>query len=230
MPSQTSVAFRLLDVFSAIFITVLLTSMIMAQKIFTIFGVPFTTAIMVFPVSYIIGDVLTEVYGYAQTRRVIWLGFFSSALMTLFLAIGVYLPPAASWPNQEAFALILHNVPRTVFASLLAYLCGEFANSFVMAKMKIWTRGRFLWSRTIGSTIVGQGVDTAVFVVIAFYGVMPTPTIINVIVSAYLFKVAYEAAATPLTYMIVRIVKKIENIDVFDTHTNFTPFRFLRSD
>lgn len=222
--------FRLLDLFAAIFITVLLVSMIMAQKIFLVWGVPFTTAIVVFPVSYIVGDVLTEVYGYGATRRVIWMGFLASVMMVVFLEIAVALPPAPSWPNQDAFALVIHNVPRTVAASLLAYLCGEFVNSFLMAKMKVWTKGRHLWSRTIASTVVGQGVDTSVFVLIAFWGVMPASTLVGVIVSAYVFKVAYEVLATPVTYLVVGVVKRVEHTDVFDTNTNFTPFRFQRLD
>lgn len=222
--------FRLLDLFAAIFISVLLVSMIMAQKIFMVWGVPFTTAIIVFPVSYIIGDVLTEVYGYGATRRIIWMGFLACVLMVVFLEIAVALPPAPGWPHQGAFEVVIHNVPRTVTASLFAYLCGEFANSFLMAKMKVWTKGRYLWTRTIGSTVVGQGVDTSVFVLIAFWGTMPAPVLLSVIVSAYFFKVAYEILATPVTYLVVRTVKRVEHTDVFDTNTNFTPFRFQRLD
>lgn len=221
---------RYLDLFSVLFVSVLIVSMIMAQKLFVFFGVIFTTAIIVFPVSYILGDVLTEVYGYGRARRVIWLGFFANVVMVVFLEISIVLPPAPSWALQGAYESILQQVPRTVAASLLAYLCGEFANSFVLAKMKIWTSGRYLWTRTIGSTIVGQAVDTVVFVTIAFWGFMPPAVIWQIIWSAYIFKVLYEAAVTPITYAVVRWVKRKEGIDYYDTGTNFTPFRFDKVD
>ena len=220
----------LLEAFTALFVTVLILSMIMAQKLFTVFGITFTTAIIVFPVSYIIGDVMTEVYGYGVTRRVIWLGFVSNIIIVLFLEISVVLPPAAGWPNEQAYETVLHQIPRTVFASLTAYICGEFVNSAVLAKMKILTQGRYLWTRTIGSTVAGQAVDTVIFVFVAFVGIMPLSVIIEITLSAYIFKVVYETAATPLTYIVVYWVKKIERMDVFDTHTNFTPFRFERTD
>ena len=221
---------RHLDLFSVLFVSVLIVSMIMAQKLFVFLGVTFTTAIIVFPVSYILGDVLTEVYGYGRARRVIWLGFLANVIMVIFLEFSVALPPAPNWVHQGAFETILQQVPRTVAASLLAYLCGEFVNSFVLAKMKIWTSGRYLWTRTIGSTIVGQGADTVVFVVVAFWGYMPPSVIWEIIWSAYIFKVLYEAAATPITYMVVNWVKRKEGVDAYDTDTNFTPFRFEKND
>lgn len=220
---------RYLDAFSVLFVTVLIVSMIMAQKLFVFFGVVFTTAIIVFPVAYILGDVLTEVYGYGVVRRVIWLGFIANVIMVIFLEIAIVLPPALGWAHQGAFEAILHQIPRTVAASLLAYLCGEFVNSFVLAKMKIFTRGRHLWTRTIGSTIVGQAVDTVVFVVVAFWGVMPPSVVFEIIWSAYIFKVVYETAATPITYAVVRWVKRKEGIDFYDTETNFSPFRVDRA-
>lgn len=216
---------KLLDIFGALFITVLLLSMIMAQKLFVVFGVTFTTAIIIFPLSYILGDILTEVYGYGPTRRIIWSGFAASVLMVIFLEISVQMPPAPGWPNELAYEAILHQVPRTVGASLMAYLLGEFANSFVLAKLKVATSGRMLWLRTIGSTLVGQAVDTTVFIVLAFWGTFPPGVVLEIIVSAYIFKVLYEVAATPLTYLVVGWVKRREGIDAYDRNTNFTPFR-----
>lgn len=227
---KTQPQLRLFDILVGLFITVLILSQIMAQKLFLFNGIAFTTAIIVFPVSYIIGDVLTEVYGYARARRVIWLGFFATVLMVVFLEIAIQLPPAPNWQNQTAFETILAQVPRTVLASLLAYLGGEFVNSYVLAKLKVLTGGRHLWLRTIGSTVVGQAVDTTVFVVVAFWWILPEIVILEIIWSAYLFKVAYEAAATPLTYLVVGWVKKREGIDVFDKDTEFSPFKLGKAD
>jgi uncharacterized integral membrane protein (TIGR00697 family) len=217
---------RVLDIFSIIFVTILILSNIMAQKLFVFFGYTFTTAIIVFPVSYILGDVLTEVWGYATTRRVIWNGFLAAALVSIFIEISIVLPPADGWKLQSEYAAILGQVPRTVVASLIAYLCGEFTNSYVLARMKLWTGGKYLWTRTIGSTVAGQLVDTTIFVVLAFVGLVPLGLLVQIIWSAYLFKVLYESAATPITYAVVAWVKRVENIDVYDRTTNFNPFRF----
>lgn len=206
------------------FVVILLISNLVGQKI-TAFG-PFriSGAQLLFPITYIFGDVFTEVYGYAASRRAIWISFFASALLSGMGMLVVWLPPAPGWPNQEAFATVFGFVPRMVVASLIAFWCGEFANSFVLAKMKLLTRGRMLWARTIGSTMVGQAVDTAVLMVLAFGGSLTPGLIANLIVSAYLGKVLYEAAATPLTYVVVNFLKKREGVDAFDSRTDFNPF------
>jgi uncharacterized integral membrane protein (TIGR00697 family) len=206
------------------FVATLLISNIAAQKLIPIGAFVFTGGILLFPVTYIFGDVLTEVYGYARARQIIWAGFGANLLMAAFLALVVALPPAPGWELQEAFAAALGLVPRIVGASVVAYWIGEFANSFVLAKLKIRTKGRYLWTRTIGSTLIGQALDTVVFVLIAFGGIMPASLLVTVAWSGYLFKVAYEAAATPLTYLIVAWLKRREGVEVFDYETNFTPF------
>lgn len=179
---------------------------------------------ILFPVSYIFGDILTEVYGYRRSRRVIWTGFFSALLMSaVFMVVGK-LPPAAGWGNQEAYDKILGLTPRIVMASLIAYFSGEFSNSYTLAKMKIMTGGKWLWSRTIGSTIVGEGVDTVLFVMIAFYGIFPSELLITVMLSNYIFKVAFETLFTPVTYLTVGFLKKREGIDAYDYQTDFNPF------
>lgn len=202
----------------------LLISNIAAQKLIPIGPFVFTGGILLFPVTYIFGDILTEVYGYAKARQVIWAGFAANAFMAAFLALVVKLPPAQGWELQEEFAATFRMVPRVVLGSILGFWSGEFSNSYVLAKMKVWTKGRALWSRTIGSTIVGQAVDTAVFLLVAFVGELPIGLILKTLWSAYLFKVAYEAVATPWTYWIVKTLKRKEGVDVFDRETNFTPF------
>ena len=196
----------------------------MGQKLCS-FG-PFVVsgAQVLFPLTYIFGDTFTEVYGYAGSRRAIWVGFFACGLMALMGWLTVALPPAPGWKNQEAFATVFYQVPRLVAASLIAFWCGEFANSLVMAKMKLWTKGKHLWSRTIGSTVVGQGVDTIVLYLIGFGGTVPFKTILTGIGSAYLFKVAYEILATPMTYAVVNGLKRAEGLDTFDYKTRFSPF------
>jgi queuosine precursor transporter len=184
-----------------------------------------TAGIVIFPISYVIGDVLTEVWGYAAARRVIWLGFACNALMVAAIWLGGQLPPAPFWTGDAAYAEILGQTPRIVAASFVAYLIGEFANSFVLAKLKITTRGRWLWLRTIGSTIVGQALDTGVFVSLAFAGTVPPGVLAQIIAGQWLFKVLYEAAATPLTYAVVAWLKAREGIDTYDHETDFNPVR-----
>jgi len=167
--------------------------------------------------------VLTEVYGYRQARRVIWLGFFCNALMVAAIWIGQLLPPASFWDAQPAYERILGYTPRLLLASLLAYLAGEFANSFVLAKMKIATRGRWLWMRTLGSTLVGQGLDSAVFMTLAFAGTIPGDALAGAVVTQWLAKSAYEALATPFTYAVVNFLKRKEGVDVYDHDTRFNP-------
>lgn len=223
---QVNVAqFKYYDVITAIFVAVLLISQTTAQKIVTFGPFNFSAGIILFPISYIFGDVLTEVYGYVRSRRVIWLGFLCSGLMSLTYWIVGVLPAAPGWENQDAYQKILGVVPRIAMGSLAAYWAGEFANSYVLAKMKIFTHGRYLWTRTIGSTIVGEAIDTVVVMFIAFYGVLPMSLLISVTINIYWAKVLYEVIATPLTYVVVGFLKRVERIDVYDSTTNFNPFR-----
>jgi uncharacterized integral membrane protein (TIGR00697 family) len=219
--------FRYLDLLTITFVVILLVSNLVGQKIcaFGIFRL--SGAQLLFPITYIFGDVFTEVYGYGASRRAIWFGFFASALMAVMGVVVVALPPAPDWPNQAAFATVFGIVPRLVVASLIAFWCGEFANSYVLAKMKILTSGKHLWTRTVGSTVVGQAVDTAVLMVVAFAGSLNAKLIATLIVSGYFFKVAYEVLATPLTYAVVNFLKRREGVDSFDYSTNFNPFREL---
>jgi uncharacterized integral membrane protein (TIGR00697 family) len=216
--------FRYFDKLLVAFVSVLLVSNIVAPKLVGIGPFLFSGAQLLFPITYIFGDVFTEVYGYAASRRAIWSGFFSSALLSILSAIIIALPPAPNWHGQEAYEQVLGMTPRIFVASLIAYWAGEFANSFLMARLKVATRGRYLWMRTIGSTAVGQAVDTALVMTIAFAGIYSFAQIGNLIVSGYLFKVAYEAAATPLTYLVVNTLKKREGVDILDVGTNFNPF------
>lgn len=217
--------FRYYDMLVAAFVAVLLVSNIVAPKFVAWGPFRFSGAQLLFPITYIFGDIFTEVYGYAGSRRAIWNGFFASALMAVVSMIVVALPPSPDWPHQQAYALVLGFMPRLVIASLVAYWAGEFANSFVMARMKVLTNGRYLWMRTIGSTAVGQAVDTVVVMIVAFAGVMSTSDIVRAIVSGYLGKVLYEAAATPLTYAVVNWLKRVEGVDIIDRHTDFNPFK-----
>ena len=223
MVQQTRV-YRYYDLLASIFIVVLLISNLVGQKICAFGPFRVSGAQLLFPITYIFGDVFTEVYGYGGSRRVIWIGFVASGLMALMGLVTVLLPPAPEWHNQQAFATVFSIVPRMVIASLVAYWCGEFANSFTLAKMKIFTKGRYLWTRTIGSTVVGQGVDTIVLMIIAFGGTSSAMLIVRLILSAYVFKVVYEALATPLTYWIVGFLKRSEGVDKYDYDTRFTPF------
>ena len=225
--------FRHFELLVNVFVVVLLISNLVAQKIvpigpFHLFGREFTFHVSgaqaLFPITYIFGDVFTEVYGYKGSRRAIWIGFFASALMALMATFVVMLPADPTWANQKAFEAVFLQLPRAIAASLIAYWCGEFTNSYTLAKMKLWTGGKMLWSRTIGSTVAGQLVDTIVVVVVLFAGTRTWPEIGNLIISGYLFKVIYEAAVTPLTYLVVNGLKRAEGIDVFDKGTDFNPF------
>lgn len=207
----------------AIFITSLITANIIAVKLMNVFGLILPAAVIIFPISYIFGDVLTEVYGYRQARKVIWLGFVCNLLTVIAIWIAQILPAASFWDGQAAYERILGYTPRILIASFLAYLGGEFANSFVLAKMKIATNGRWLWMRTIGSTLVGQGLDSIVFMTIAFVGTIPVGGLASAIVIQWLTKSVYEAVATPLTYSIVNFLKRKEGIDVYDHETRFNP-------
>lgn len=210
---------------AAVFVTCLIVANIIAVKLIDVFGLILPAAVIVFPISYIVGDVLTEVYGYAASRRVIWLGFFCNLIAVAAVWLGGLLPPASFWPGQDAYEAILGFAPRLLLASFIAYLIGEFANSLVLAKMKVATNGRWLWLRTIGSTLVGQGLDSAIFISIAFAGVIPFDALTSAIVTQWLFKVAYEVMATPLTYVVVNRLKRAENLDVYDRGTDFNPLK-----
>jgi hypothetical protein len=214
------------DIIAALFVAVYLISQIASAKLFALGPFAFPGAIVIFPIAYIFGDILTEVYGYARSRRIIWISFIAAVLMSLTLLIVQYLPPAPGWHNQIAYEQVLGFVPRVVLGSIIAFWAGEFANAYVMAKMKIWTRGKRLWVRTIGSTVIGQAVDSIVFVTVAFVGKVNLLLLLNIAGSLYLFKVLYEVVATPLTYAVVSFLKRAEAIDVFDYETNFSPFRF----
>lgn len=207
----------------AIFITCLITANIIAVKLVNLFGLILPAGVLIFPISYIIGDVLTEVYGYGRARRVIWLGFFCNFIAVLAIWLGMILPAASFWDGQDAYVRILGYTPRLLLASFLAYLVGEFANSFVLAKLKIATRGRWLWLRTIGSTLIGQGLDSLVFISLAFGGTIPPQALALAIITQWMVKSVYEAAATPMTYAIVNFLKQREGLDVYDHDTRFNP-------
>jgi uncharacterized integral membrane protein (TIGR00697 family) len=210
----------------AIFISCLITANIAAVKLVEVFGFVLPAGTIIFPISYIFGDVLTEVYGYRQTRKVIWLGFFCNFIVVVVLWVGQVLPPASFWDGQKAYERILGYTPRLLAASFLAYLMGEFANSFVLAKMKMATKGQWLWTRTIGSTLVGEGLDSLVFMTLAFVGTIPGAALFLAILTQWLVKSAYEAVVTPLTYIVVNFLKKKEGVDVFDYDTKFNPLLF----
>jgi uncharacterized integral membrane protein (TIGR00697 family) len=187
--------------------------------------ITFGAGILFFPLSYVLGDVLTEVYGYARARRVVWVGFAASIFAAAMSWFVVHLPPAEGYEGQEALAAVFGQVPRIFFASILAFWAGEMANAFVLARMKVWTEGKMLWTRTIGSTVVGQGVDSLIFYPLAFWGVWEPALVFAVMGTNYLLKVIWEAALTPVTYKVVAWFKAEEGLDVFDTKTDFTPFK-----
>lgn len=210
----------------AVFTTCLITANIIAVKLVSVAGLIVPAAIVIFPLSYVFGDVLTEVYGYRRARSVIWLGFFCNLLTVAAIWVAQVLPGAAFWDAQGAYERILGYTPRLLAASFLAYLAGEFTNSFVLAKMKVATHGRWLWARTIGSTLAGQAIDSSVFITGAFAGAIPGPALFSAIVTQWLFKSAYEAAVTPFTYWVVGFLKRHEGIDVYDRDTRFNPLLF----
>lgn len=224
--------FRYFDYVLAAFVTILLLSNVIgagkvAQLDLPVIGMwPFGAGVLFFPISYVIGDVLTEVYGYAYARRCIWAGFAALIFMAFMAWVVVALPPAADWGNQKAYEAVFGQVPRIVFASIVAFWAGEFVNSYVLAKMKIWTKGKLLWTRTIGSTVFGQGVDSLLFYPIAFLGVAgwTDELVIQVIFTQWAIKVAWEAALTPVTYAVVGWLKHREGVEIFDTETDFSPF------
>ncbi len=207
----------------AVFVTCLVVANIIAVKLVSVGGMIVPAGVVVFPVTYILGDVLTEVYGYSRARRVIWLGFVCNVLAVAAITVAGALPAAHFWDGQPAFERILGMAPRILVASFVAYLVGEFINAYILARLKVAMEGRMLWVRTIGSTLVGQFFDSAVFVTLAFAGIMPAEIIVAAIVTQWLFKSAYEAAATPITYLVVGWLKRAEGVDVYDRDTRFNP-------
>ncbi|OLE74092.1 MAG: hypothetical protein AUG12_02305 [Acidobacteria bacterium 13_1_20CM_2_57_8] len=217
--------YKYYDLVMALFVTILLCSNVIgAAKVATVWGFTFGAGVLFFPISYIFNDVLTEVYGYARARKVVWAGFGAIIFASFMSWVVVTLPPASGWNDQRAYEAVFGQTPRIVFASLTAFFVGEFANSYVLAKMKVKTSGRHLWMRTIGSTIVGEGVDSLVFYPVAFLGFWETDLVMRVMVSNYVIKVLWEAIVTPVTYQVVGFLNRAEQEDYYDRETNFTPF------
>jgi hypothetical protein len=217
--------YRYYDYLMVAFVTVLIcANFIGAAKITEINGFVFGAGILFFPLSYLFGDILTEVYGYARSRKVVWAGFGAMAFASVMTWVVLKLPPASGWPHQSAYETALGNTPRIVFASMIAYFCGEFTNSYTLAKMKLFTSGRKLWTRTIGSTITGEAVDSLIFYPVAFLGVWQPSLVLQVMLGNYALKVIWEVLATPMTYKIVAHLKRVEQEDYYDRDTNFTPF------
>lgn len=226
-PSTDLVSQRFL-VIVALFVSCLVVANIVAVKLVSVGGMILPAGVVVFPITYILGDVLTEVYGYARARRVIWLGFLCNLVTVAAIAVAGALPGAYFWDGQAAFDRILGMTPRILAASFVAYLAGEFVNAYVLARLKVALEGRMLWLRTISSTVIGQFFDSTIFVVLAFAGILPPTLIVTAIVTQWLFKSAYEAAATPITYLVVRWLKRAEGIDVYDRDTRFNPLILSR--
>ncbi len=224
---------RYFDFVMAAFVTILLLSNVLGAGKVAVVDLPgigdwpFGAGILFFPVGYVIGDVLTEVYGYARARRCIWAGFAALTFMAFMAWVVVALPPAADWTGQASYEAVFGQVPRIVFASILAFWAGEFTNAYVLAKMKVWTGGKHLWMRTIGSTVAGQGVDSLIFYPLAFLGAAgwTNDLVLTVLVTQWVLKVGWEAILTPATYMAVGFLKRREGLDVYDRQTDFTPFR-----
>jgi uncharacterized integral membrane protein (TIGR00697 family) len=230
--SQPARQYRYYEFVMAAFVTVLICSNLIgpakiAQADLPLFGiVSFGAGVLFFPISYVFGDILTEVYGYARSRRVIWAGFAGLAFAAVMSAIVVWLPPAPFWNNQAAYEIAFGSTWRIAGASLIAFLCGEFVNSFVLAKMKILTRGKWLWTRTIGSTIFGEGVDSLLFYPLAFLGsgLIPDERLPQIMLAQFIGKVGLEVVFTPITYAVVGWLKRAEQEDYYDTNTDFNPF------
>jgi uncharacterized integral membrane protein (TIGR00697 family) len=222
--------YKYLDALTTMFVVILLVSNLVAQKICAIGPFDVSGAILLFPITYIFGDVFTEVYGFSASRRAIWLGTFGTVLLYLMGEIVIALPGAPGWHNQQAFQAVFGFLPRIQTASLIAFWAGDFANSYTLARMKLLTNGKWLWTRTVGSTVVGQGVDTTLVIALTFAGKYPVTTLVNMILTGYLLKVAYEVLATPLTYLVVGWLKASEHSDAFDRNQNFNPFYLSEGD
>lgn len=224
MQKETRNVSSLYVVLGCLFVSCLLISNMIAGKLISIFGMVLPAAVILFPVTYIFGDVLTEVYGFKRSRLIIWTGFACNLFMAALFMLVVAMPHPEFWQFQDAYAAVLGMTPRVVAASLVAYFLGEFSNSVILSKMKLFTRGKWLFSRTIGSTIVGEGIDTVVFITIAFAGTVPPSVLFSMMIAQYIFKVLYEIAATPLTYLAVGWVKKKETVDTYDWGVKYNPF------
>jgi uncharacterized integral membrane protein (TIGR00697 family) len=225
MEAKSPKKFKFYDLIMAAFVTVLLCSNIIgAEKVVSIAGFSFGAGILFFPLSYFFNDILTEVYGYARSRKVVWAGFGAMGFASLMSWVVVTLPPAQGWIHQNAYEVVFGQTPRIVVASLLAFFSGEFVNSYVLAKMKVFTTGKFLWTRTIGSTIAGEAADSLIFYPIAFYGFWPNDLLITVMITNYVIKVSWEVIATPITYKVIGFLKRKEHEDYYDRDTDFTPF------
>lgn len=223
--AKTGRTYRYYDFIMVAFVTILLTSnLIGAAKVCEWHGFTFGAGIFFFPLSYVFGDVMTEVYGYARARKIVWAGFAAMIYATLMAEMIIKMPPSPIWPNQQALETMFGSTWRIVIASLLAYFCGEFMNSYVLAKMKLWTAGKYLWMRTIGSTVVGECIDSLIFYPVAFLGVWETSLVVKVMISNYCLKVLWEVLVTPFTYKLVAFLKRAEGEDYFDRDTNFSPF------
>ena len=225
-PSSTPNAYRWYTAVVALFVTCLITANIIAVKPVQVGGLIFPAAVVIFPLAYILGDILTEVYGYTRARQTIWIGFGCNLVAVAAIWLAGRLPAAGFWPDQAAYEAILGFTPRLLVASFIAYLIGEFLNSFVLAKLKVRTAGRHLWLRTISSTLVGELADSIVFISVAFLGVWPGDQMLTAVVTQWMIKVTYEIIATPLTYGVVGWLKRAEGVDVYDRATDFTPFKF----
>jgi len=210
---------------AVLFVAVLMISNTVVVKLIQVGPLVFTGAFLIFPISYIFGDILTEVYGFKVTRKLIWAGFMTQILMALCYWIVQIMPSASVWSGQSAYETILGVVPRIVFASIIAYCAGEFANSYIMSKMKILMNGKYLWMRTIGSTIIGQLLDSSIFLLLAFAGTIPLNVIFSMIIIMYIGKVVYEAVLTPVTYFVVRKLKQAEGMDIYDRGISYNLFR-----
>lgn len=219
-----STQFKFLNFITVTYVTVLLVSNTTAGKIISLNGFTTDAATLFFPVVYIISDILTEVYGYAKARNVLWIVIYSQVIMSLLYALVVIMPPALGFDANDSFIRVLSQIPRIVLGSLIAIFIGSILNDFILAKMKVLTKGKFLWTRTIGSTIVGQGADTIIFYLIAFYAVIPANLLVSSILFTWITKVIIEIFMTPLTYTLINRLKKTEQIDTFDTRTDFNPF------
>jgi uncharacterized integral membrane protein (TIGR00697 family) len=229
--SATTRQYRYYDFVMAAYVCILLCSNLIGPAKETSVEVPligtvtFLAGVLFFPISYIFGDILTEVYGYGRDRRVVWAGFAALVFAAIMAAVMVHLPPSeSSRAKQAAIETIFGNTPRIVLASITAFLCGTFVNSYVLAKMKIWTRGRWLWTRLVGSTLCGEFIDSVIFYSLAFYGRMPRAELVGLIITQYVLKSGWEIFAAPLTYRVVAFLKRAENEDYYDIGTNFTPF------
>jgi uncharacterized integral membrane protein (TIGR00697 family) len=219
-------SYRYIDLVTVAFVTVLLcANLIGPAKVAKLGPVTFGAGVLFFPISYIFGDILTEVYGYARARRVVWSGFAALAFASFMAAVILAFPPAPGWAHQAAYETVFGSTWRIVLASLVAFWAGEFCNSYVLARMKVKTSGRWLFARTIGSTIVGEGVDSLIFYTVAFYGAWPNSLLLTVMASNYAIKVSWEAMATPFTYRVVAALKRAEAVDWYDRDTDFNPFR-----